>query len=189
MSRLGLVAVPALITLLLGGAVGARAQGLGDAAARERQKRDAQQKAKEPARVYDDQDLPQHEPEKGDKKKGTGNAATPPVASPSGSDAASENATRRGRVAEAEAAVTTAKAEVDRLEARVRDLQAMLNPMSTTYIYGTRVSGDLASEEARVRDDLRQTEARLADARKAVDAANKGLEDAQLGRSPSSPGS
>ena len=61
----------------------------------------------------------------------------------------------------------------------------MLNPMSGTYIYGARASGDVASQEARVRDELRQTEAGLGDARKALDAANHDLEDAQLGRMPS----
>ncbi len=191
MPRSCLVAVP-VIALLLAGAASVRAQGLGDAAARERQKRQAQQKAKEPSRVYGNEDLPQHEPEKGDKTKGTTKAAEPaPAPAPSGesdgSDAASVLAARRTRVTEAEAAVTSAKAEVDRLEARIRELQNMLNPMSGTYLYGSRASGDLASEEARVRDELRQSEARLGDARKALAAANHDLEDAQLGRMPSPP--
>ena len=191
MARPSLVAVPAVIVLLLAGAAGARAQGIGDAAARERQKRAAQQKAKEPARVYGNQDLPQHEPEKGDQKKGGTKAAEPAPAPPpvggesGGSDATSELAARRARVAQAESAVATAKAQVDRLEARLRELQDMLNPMSGTYIYGARASGDVASQEARVRDELRQTEAGLGDARKALDAANHDLEDAQLGRMPS----
>jgi len=188
-TRPGLFALPA-IALVLAGAPLVRAQGLGDAAARERQKRAAPQKAKEPARVFDNQDLPQHEPEKGDKKKGTTPAAepAPPAGGESGgSDAASELADRKARVAQAESAAAAAKAEVESLEARLRVLQDMLNPMSGTYIYGARSSGDVASQEARIRDELRQTEARLGDARKALDAANQGLEDAQLGRTPSPP--
>jgi hypothetical protein len=189
MPRSSLVAVPA-IALLLAGAASVRAQGLGDAAARERQKRQAQQKAKEPSRVYGNEDLPQHEPEKGDKTKGTTRAAEPqPAETPSGesdaSDAASVLAARRSRITEAEATVAAAKADVDRIEARIRQLQDMLNPMSPSYIYGSTSSGDMAGAEARARSELQQAEVRLTEARKALAAANQVLEDAQLGRLPS----
>jgi peptidoglycan hydrolase CwlO-like protein len=191
MTRSRLSAFLAALVVLLAGTSAARAQGLGDAAARERQKREAQ-KSKEPPRVFDNQDLPEHEPEKGDKNKGTDKAAEPtppppmPGAEGSGaSDAGSVLAARRNRIAQAESAVSAAKADVDRIEARIRQLQDMLNPMSPSYIYGSASSGDMAGAEARARSELQQAEVRLAEARKALAAANQSLEDAQLGRLPS----
>jgi hypothetical protein len=182
--------VVAGLALLLLGSVSSPAQGLGDVAARERQKRE-EHKTKPPARVYDDQDLPaKEEPGKADK----GGSAAPAAAAPSsssdaeqsggGDDAGSVFAARKQRLADAESAVQTAQAEVDRIEARVRQLQDMLNPMSPGYIYGSATSGDMAAAEARAREELSQEQARLAPAREALAAAKQRLEDAQLGRMP-----
>lgn len=185
------VAIHALVLVLLAGTTAARAQGLGDAAARERQKRQAQ-KAKEPGRTYGNDDLPSPVPDKTGKKKNEATPAAAPVPtapsgeeSGSGDDAASVFAARKQRITDAESAVRSAQAEVDRIESRIRQLQDMLNPMSPSFIYGATASGDMANAEARAREELRQSEARLADVRKALAAASHELEDAQLGRNPS----
>jgi DNA repair exonuclease SbcCD ATPase subunit len=174
------------LAILLAGAVSTYGQGLGDAAARERQKREAH-KAKAPARVYDDQDLPKQEPDKAGQGKDAAPAATAPSgeAASGADDAGSVFAAKKQRIADAESAVQAAQAEVDRIEARVRQLQDMLNPMSPAYIYGSTSSGDMAGAEARAREELSQSEARLAAARQELDAAKQRLEDAQLGRMPS----
>jgi hypothetical protein len=180
--------VAAGLVILLAGAASTYAQGLGDAAARERQKREAQ-KTKAPARVYDDQDLPKQEPDKAGQSKDA--APAPAATAPSGEgaggadDAGSVLAAKKQRIADAESAVQAAQADVDRIEARVRELQDMLNPMSPAYIYGSASSGDMAGAEARAREELSQSETRLAAARQALDAAKQRLEDAQLGRMPS----
>lgn len=188
MSRSGLVALPAVVLLLFGTAVAASAQGLGDAAARERQKREAK-KASDPGRVYSNDDLPVPDPEAAKKKGAEAPASTTAAADAeaggSGDDAASVFAARKQRVADAEAAAKSAQSAVDGLEARIRQLQDMLNPMSPGFIYGSATTGDMAGAEARARQELTQSEARLAEARKALAAANQELENAQLGRLPS----
>jgi hypothetical protein len=181
----------ALAALLVGGAAAARAQGLGDVAARERHKREAE-KTKEPGRVYDNDDLPSHDQDKAGKGKEETKPGEPAPASsgePGGGDAASVAAARKARIDQAQGAVDAAQGQIDTIQARIRELQDMLNPMSPSYIYGSRASGDMAGAEARVRTELTQQEARLADARKLLDAAKQELEDAQLGRSPSPPSS
>jgi hypothetical protein len=191
MSRLFSVTSLAILAAVLGGTTVARAQGLGDVASRERQKREAQ-KSHEPGRAYGNEDLPGQSADKTGKKKDeaapAGTSAAPPVA-PSGEDSADDAgsvfAARKQRVADAEAAVRSAQAMVDGIESRIRQLQDMLNPMSPSFIYGATASGDMANAEARAREELRQSETRLAEARKALAAANQELEDAQLGRMPS----
>jgi cob(I)alamin adenosyltransferase len=72
---------------------------------------------------------------------------------------------------------------VSQVEARIQEFQAKLNPMSTSFIYGSQGSNS-ANEEAQVRAALTRAEAELAEARRALAAANESLEGARQGRPP-----
>ncbi len=162
------------------------AQGLGDKAAKERAKR-AQSKAKD-ARVFTNTDLDAGRPPSAKKEDGSGAAAggaepSPPlvpIREGGGSPDAPEDDRRvqeRGYVD----AVGAAQGQLSAVEARIRELQGRLNPMSTTYIYGAGGSND-ANEEQRVRSELRQAEDELVSARQAVADANQNLQDFRQGR-------
>jgi hypothetical protein len=186
----GTILFPAFLVLVLADA--AFAQGIGDVAARERQRREELKRTRPPVRVFGNEDLPQSEPETDAKKNAEPSTApASPAGSASGSqeggspdDAASVMARRQERIAEAEGAERAARAEVEQIEARIRELQDMLNPMSTRYVYGAASSGDAAGAEARARSELQQSETRLVEARKALAAATAAAEDARLGRLP-----
>lgn len=155
------------------------AQGIGDAAARERQKRAASGK-KEPARVVTDADLNEGRPP-GETSKAASSAApsegrrSSDVPPSTVSDASAHLAPHRD-------AVNRAQAQVEQIEARVRTLSAKINPMSTSFIYGATGSNS-ANEEAEVRSALGQAEGELAEARKALNAANEALSKASRGGS------
>lgn len=170
--------------LLVAGPCLVAAQGLGDAAARERQKRATSGKAT-PAKVLTDADLAEGRPP-GDASK---------------SASSSSSSSSEGRTVEAAPstvvdsdahlrpyvdAVTKAQARVEEQEARIRMLSAKLNPMSTSFIYGATGSNS-ANEEAQVRAALGQAEAELTAARKALSAANQALQDSRLGRGSTVP--
>lgn len=172
----------------------ASAQGLGDAAARERAKREAK---KAEAKVFTNEDLEQGRPAGTPSAGGEGSpsvapppsSAAPPSTegSDTGSDDSSSEADRRAEEQRYLDGLREAQSRLAQLEGRIRELQAKLNPMSTTFIYGDfNVSGDKAAEEAQVRAELAQSEADLNSARQAVAAATQALQDFRQGR-PSAP--
>jgi hypothetical protein len=171
----------------------ALAQGLGDAAAREKQKRQAT--PNKTKRVITNDDLRKDEPD----KKAEGQGASPAqesgsAASPSGyqaeresrSHTASESDSRQQAIDQAQAQVESARSAVIAAEARVKELGDKLNPMSPSFIYGQAQSGDAAGEEMRTREALRAADAELAGAREGLIQANKNLEDVRQGRKASS---
>jgi peptidoglycan hydrolase CwlO-like protein len=159
----------------LGVAVGASAQGLGDAAARERAKRKAVPSSTE-KRVYDNDDLSKGRP----PGTRTDAAADKPAGGAEGAPAPdSPDTAEQSRVQEAEAAVASAEKEVARLEARLQELQERLNPMSVTFVYGQATSGDARAEEQRIKDEIAALPARIADAKRAVVEAQQALADAR----------
>jgi hypothetical protein len=159
------------------------AQGIGDTAAKQRAARERarQQEAgrkAEPSRVFTNDDLaagrPPGQAAGGESSAPAEASAAPAEAAPvTGSDAALPSQRLR---AELDAA-SSAKARVAGLEARLREVGAKLNPMSTSFIYGAGGSGS-ATEEAEVRSELRQLEADLGEARQELARATEALEDA-----------
>jgi hypothetical protein len=180
-----------LALLLIAPAVGA--QGLGDAAAREREKRE-KQAAKKAPREYTNADLRKEEPGKAGEKQpstsGESEAAqlererrerqTSKEDTSPGADA-SEDGGAGTRVAEAQAQVDAAQSAVSSIEAHIRELRDRLNPQSTTYIYGPTGSNS-ANEEAQARSELNDADRELAEARQALSAAEQALQDARQGR-------
>jgi len=160
------------------------AQGLGDAAAREKERRTKEAQAggkKAEPTSYTNDDLPgSKEPSKKEEGKEAAPAARPSRERPAEESSPGPLAERAAAEREYEGKVDAAQKEMDALDARVRDLQAKLNPMSTTYIYGA--TGAVAEDELRVRNELRDTEARLAAARQALETAKNELSEFRLGR-------
>jgi chromosome segregation ATPase len=181
-----------LVALALPGL--ALAQGLGDAAAREKQKRQAAPKGKA-TRVITNDDLRKDEPDK--DKKAEGQGASPALDSgssassssyqaerESGSNTASETDARQQAIDQAQAQIDSARSAVVAAEARVKELGDKLNPMSPSYVYGQPNAADATAEEIRTRQALQAAEAELAGARDALVQANKGFEDVRQGRRP-----
>ena len=171
----------------------ALAQGQGDAAAREKQKRQAT--PNKTKRVITNDDLRKDEPD----KKAEGQGASPAqesgsAPSPSNSQAeresrshtASESDSRQQAIDQAQAQVDSARSAVVAAEARVKELGDKLNPMSPSFIYGQAQTGDAAGEEMRTREALRAAEAELTGAREGLVQANKNFEDVRQGRKASS---
>ena len=153
----------------------AQAQGLGDQAAKERQKR---AEKKPPGKSFTNDDL-----EKG-RPPGSKPTADSPDSSPPPEDARSEAPPEPDRLEQERPfidAIKAAEAEVSAAEGRIRELSGKLNPMSTTYIYGAGGSND-ANEELRVREELRQAESQLQAARQGVVNASRQLQDFRQGR-------
>jgi hypothetical protein len=162
----------------------AAAQGIGDAAARERQKRakEAAGGKTEPAKVLTDADLAEGRP--------PGQTSSPAPAAASAPEGPLTTEAPPSTVVDSDPrlrpyidAVTRAQARIEELEARVRTLGAKVNPMSTSFIYGATGSNS-ANEEAQVRQGLRQAEAELGEARKTLNAATGALDSASRGQSP-----
>jgi hypothetical protein len=178
---------PLVFLLLAPGLV--LAQGLGDVAARERQKREAAGHREKP-RVLSNDDLQQKDP---------GNASTPAEAS--GTDPESEpslrgdrdqrgsqeGAQRQTRLERAQAAVDAARAAVVAAEERVKAQGDKLNPMSPSFIYGGTHTGDAVGEEMRTREELKQAEAQLVEMRDALVKASQAYESARRARPSDSP--
>ncbi len=156
------------------------AQGLGDLAALERQKRQARGPAGTP-RILTNDDLPKRDP-----------GSTPAESAGPSSETLSEaERSRRQRekeqgtppaaraVAQAQADADAARDAVVAAEARLKELQDKLNPMSPSFIYGVTQTAGAVGEEMRTRDELRQAEGELAAARAALVRANEALEDAR----------
>jgi hypothetical protein len=175
----------ALLVLLVPGLV--LAQGLGDAAARERQKREASG-GREKGRVFTNDDLP---------KPDASGASTPEAAPEAAAQASEESRPRspddrgtaedpvKAALDQAQTRVDEARAAVVAGEERVKELSDKLNPMSPSFIYGGTGQGNMAAEEARTREELRQAEAQLADARAELVKATQAQENLRLRRTPS----
>jgi uncharacterized protein YukE len=160
------------------------AQGLGDAAAREKQKRakEAASGKTAPAKVLTDADLAEGRP--------PGQTSSPAAAVASAPQGALSTEAPPSTVVDSDPrlrpyldAVTRGQARVEELEARVRTLGAKINPMSTSFIYGATGSNS-ANEEAQVREGLRQAERELGEARRTLNTANEALASAGRGQSP-----
>jgi hypothetical protein len=163
----------------------ATGQGLGDAAARERAKRQAAKKAAE-TKVLTNEDLEKGRPP--GAARTTGEAATAPAEGGGGAEPG-ESPPLQDRLADERPyldAVQAAQSRLSQLEARIQELRAKLNPMSGSFIYGASGSNS-ANEEAEVRQQLNQAEGELNAARQAVVAANQALQDFKRGRSSAPP--
>jgi len=178
---------PLAFLLLLPGLV--LAQGLGDVAARERQKREAAGPVEKP-RVLSNADLQQKDP---------ANASTPadaPGTGPQSEPSLRGDRDQRGNqeapagptpLEEAQAAVDAARAAVVAAEERVKALGDKLNPMSPSFIYGVTQAGDAVGEEMRTREGLKQAEAHLVETRDALVSAGQAYEKVRTARPPASP--
>ena len=156
-------------------------QGLGDTAARERDKR-AKQVVKKATPAFTNEDLEARRPPGQVTTATASSAAAPPTESP----AESGPPPLEDRQAEVRPYIENlhqAQARVEAVEARIRQLSTKLNPMSTSFIYGSSGSNS-ANEELEVRQQLRDAEIELREARTALTAASQAMEDAQRGRAP-----
>jgi hypothetical protein len=169
-------------------------QGLGDVAAREKQKR--QTTKPKTTRVLTNDDLKKDEPDKDKQAEGQGaSTALESPATAAGSQAeresrhpagASEADSQQQALEQAQAQVDSARSAVIAAEARVKELGDKLNPMSPSYVYGQPNAADATGEEIRTREALKAADAELAGARDALVQANKNFEDVRLRRKPSS---
>ena len=156
-----------LLALLLPGLVSA--QGIGDAAAREKQKRQTTPKTKT-TRVITNDDLEEGRRRTSPSPRRADGASPALESTPSAtcnyqaeresrSGAASEGDSRQQAIDQAQAQVDSARSAVVAAEARVKELGDKLNPMSTSFVYGAAQTGDAAGEEMRTREALRGAEA------------------------------
>jgi chromosome segregation ATPase len=183
----------ALVALGLPGVVAA--QGLGDTAARERERREKEKQAKqgEAAPVYTDHDLDAIRPPDADDDSEEDDDAT--ASRSSGGSGREERPSRPGAripgrddpLRPYQDELSNAQAEVDRIEDRMRELSGKLNPMSRDYIYGAAQSVDAAGEELRIKAELNELEGRLIEARQELAAATESMQAAREGREPTPP--
>jgi hypothetical protein len=170
----------ALLALGIPGLAGA--QGLGETAAQERERREkkSQGKAKEEAPVYTNHDLDAIRPpeaesdDEDDQDDGASASSTSPRRAPSrprpsGGVRGRDDADRSRRDA-----VSRAQSQVDQIEARIRELNGRLNPMSRDYVYGEASNVDAANEEIRIREELSGLENELRQARRDLSDASSG---------------
>jgi hypothetical protein len=176
----------------------ATAQGLGDAAARERAKRGEQAgPAQDSGKVYSNEDLAKVS--KGSDTSQSEPAADQPSSEPSverpegapaseGPDATTLIAQKKAREKEFEEAVEAARARVRELEERLRVQAERLNPMSVTFIYH-RPQGTLdLSEEVRIKEEIEQLQVQIPAAKQDVVAAEEALIGFRNGRTDVVPG-
>ena len=170
----------ALAVVALAAPAASRAQGLGDTAAREREKRAKEPKddKADPARayVYTNEDLEEGRPPGETRNEPSAAAGTSAYRSSSSrsreeSDSGSE---RGGDQRQQLEALKEAQARVSSLEARIREAGSKLNPMSTDYIFGASGSNN-PNEELQVRQELSSLQAQLTAARQELARANEGL--------------
>jgi hypothetical protein len=176
-----------LLVVLLPGLV--FAQGIGDAAAKEKQKRQTTPKTK--TRLITNDDLKKEE--EGKPKSDAGSGASPAVETTpsstnyqatreSSSGAGNDADSRQKALDQAQAQVDSARSAVAAAEARVKELGDKLNPMSPSFIYAQGSTGDAVGEEMRTREALKGAEVQLAGARDALVQANRNLDDVRQGR-------
>ena len=179
-----------LVALLLPGLVSA--QGLGDAAAKEKQKRKANPNAGK-ARTITNDDLKKEE-EDAKSKSDSGASPTLDNNPASGSTQAQREQPRStegsgdsqsAAVDRAQSQVDSARSAVVTAEARVKELSDKLNPMSPSFVYGQPNAADATGEEMRTREALKSAQIELDGARANLVKANRDLEDVRQGRTPS----
>lgn len=174
-----------LLVVLLSPAL-ASAQGLGDAARRERQKRVTEPSKQDP-RIYDNDDLNAGKPATKPGEPAAAAPSTPPAPAPdepSADDA--REAQMLERVAAAEKRLAEAEVSLETAKARVQQLKDKLNPMSPSFVLGAASAGMAApGAEMRVREELQQAEADQIEVQKTVDDARRALDEARV-RRPSS---
>jgi chromosome segregation ATPase len=184
----------AFVVAALGLPAVAVAQGLGDTAARERERREKEEQAKkgEEAPVYTNHDLDAIRPPDSDDDDSDEDDA---AASEAGDARREERPSRpagriRGRDDDLRPyrdGVSNAQAEVDRIERQLRELSGKLNPMSRDYIYGAAQSVDAAGEELRIKAELNELQGRLVEARQDLAVATESMQAAREGREPNLP--
>ena len=160
----------------------AAAQGLGETASKERERREkeSQEKGKESAPAYTNHDLDAIRPPgaKSDSEDDSGDDAASSSASPRREERPSRPSGRvRGRDdpdRQRRDEVSGAQAEVDGIEARIRELNGKLNPMSRDYVYGEARNVDAANEELRIRAELSELEDDLRRARQDLSEVTSG---------------
>jgi hypothetical protein len=175
----------------------ARGQGLGDAAAREKARRQKQPSA-QAVPTYTNDNLPAPAtasaapagtaPAKASggtpsaKAAGSSATTTPPAAAETPAVTTTPSPNERAIAEQAYVdAIAAAQRRLTALEAHITELQAQLNPMSSTYVYGGAGS-NRADDEIRIRTELRDSDAQLAAARQALEAATQALSDFRAGR-------
>jgi hypothetical protein len=169
----------ALGLVVLSGVTAGSAQGLGDSAARERERRTKQGEAKKTAPSFSNADL-----DKGHPPSTNGEKASTPTASESPASSPGRRSGEMSEPVDAHAdserpfrdAVSEAQSRVASVEARIKELGDKLNPMSGSFIYGPTGSNS-ANEEAQVREQLRQAEAELPEARQRLADATRALDE------------
>jgi len=182
---------------LLGWPTALAAQGLGDHAARERARRASETKDQQadPRPVYTDHDLKAYRPagSEDDEDDEEGEAGQDER---DGEDDGSEDEAREERRRDDRQRVrgrndpnraqrddaSQAQSRVDQMEARIRELNGKLNPMSRDYVYGQARSVDAANEEIQIRQELSDLEGQLQGARQDLVAADAELSSADRGR-------
>ena len=169
------------------------AQGLGDVAAKEKQKRQAAPKTKTQTRVITNDDLKTEDGKPKSEASGASPVLEPAPASSSYQaqregprSSEGEANSQQQAVEQAQAQVDNARSAVVAAEARVKELGDKLNPMSPSFIYAQGQTGDAAGEEIRTREALKGAEAQLAAARDALVTANRDFDDVRQGRRRSS---
>jgi uncharacterized protein YukE len=171
-----------VLAVVLGLAPGvAAAQGLGDTAAREREKR-AKQVVTKAAPAFTNEDLEAGRPP-GQATTSTDSPVATAVAEPPAEGGPPPLEDPQAAVRPYIENQRQAQARVETVEARIRELSGKLNPMSTSFIYGSSGSNS-ANEELEVRQQLREAEDELREARTALAAASQAMEDARRGRAP-----
>lgn len=151
----------------------AAAQGLGETADRERERREKEsqeKKGEESGPVYTNHDLDAIRPPeaKSDSEDDSGDDAASSSASPRREERPRPSGRVRGRDdpdRQRRDEVSRGQAEVDGIEARIRELNGKLNPMSRDYVYGEARNVDAANEELRIRAELSELEDDLRRAR------------------------
>ncbi len=172
--RHGTCVVTALALLCLAVPGRVAAQGLGGAAARERDRRakEAQAKKRGEGKVFTNEDLAGSSPP----------PATDSEMHPEASRADDREDREDRRAAEQPFldAVSGAQSRLSALERRIQELQSKLNPMSGSFIYGASGSNS-AAEEADARAELSGAEGKLAAARQDLATALQALQDVRQG--------
>jgi hypothetical protein len=171
--------------LLLGLPALAFSQSLGEAAAKERARREKEKAAKgtKPIRTYSNGDLPA-EGEKKEAVESSGGSYTPSGSSglrPGRTVETEDGSESEGSPQSARQQLEAARARVADAQKQVDELRRKLNPMSVTYNQDTN-NGETATL-LRLRSELTQAEAALADAQKEVGPAQEAVDRA--GRSGS----
>ena len=177
---------------LLGWPAALAAQGLGAFAARERARRatETNDEKADPRPVYTDHDLKAYRPAGSEDDEDDEDGQD---REDGGSEDENEEQRRadrrrvRGRSDPNRAqrdAASQSQSRVDRMQARIRELNGKLNPISRDYVYGQAQSVDAANEEIQIRQELSDLEGQLQGARQDLVEATAELSNADRGYNP-----